>query len=99
MDENHYVLEVEATSPSYATTSDGVLTLEKYMELVELYAFVLLGKVLNTMDAAIAWVKKAEIPETKREVIILHGFWFAPFMSVECWDFSASPDVKYSKDF
>lgn len=77
MDENHYVLKVEKSTPSDAVNSDGVLTLEKYMELVELYTVVLLGKVLNTMDAAIAWVKKAELPEAKREVIILHGFWCA----------------------
>ncbi|CAM8954723.1 unnamed protein product [Rhodiola kirilowii] len=70
VDENHYVLKVEPTSPCYTKNSDGSLALDKYMELVELYAVVLLGKVLNTMDVAISWVEKAEIPKTKREDLL-----------------------------
>ncbi|CAM8954732.1 unnamed protein product [Rhodiola kirilowii] len=77
VDENHYVLKVEPTSPCYTKNSDGSLALDKYMELVELYAVVLLGKVLNTMDVAISWVEKAEIPKTKREDLLrkLHSLY------------------------
>ncbi|CAM8948914.1 unnamed protein product [Rhodiola kirilowii] len=77
VDENHYVLKVEPTSMCYAKNSDDSLALDKYMELVELYAVVLLGKVLNTMDVAISWVEKAEIPETKREDLLrkLHSLY------------------------
>uniref|UniRef100_A0A7N0TUQ8 3-phosphoinositide-dependent protein kinase-1 n=1 Tax=Kalanchoe fedtschenkoi TaxID=63787 RepID=A0A7N0TUQ8_KALFE len=77
VDENHYVLAVELTSPSYAMNPKGTLPLDKYLELVEVYAVVLLGKVLNAMDVAISWVEKAEIPESKREDLLrkLHSLY------------------------
>ncbi|KAK1289818.1 hypothetical protein QJS10_CPB18g00038 [Acorus calamus] len=38
-----------------------------YLDLVEVYAVILLGKILGDADLAISWVENAELPEEKRQ--------------------------------
>ena len=45
-----------------------LLEVDKYLEVVEFYAFTLLVTILNDVDIAISWVKKASLPEDKRQV-------------------------------
>lgn len=69
--EEHYLvaIEVEHTSAANAKKNlHGTLPLDKYMQVVELYALVLLGKNLNNVDVAISWVEKTQVPEAKRQV-------------------------------
>ncbi|GAB2286508.1 hypothetical protein Dimus_020907 [Dionaea muscipula] len=47
-----------------------VLGVDEYMEVVDFYAVVLLGKILNDLDHAIFWVEKAQLPEEAREDLL-----------------------------
>ncbi|KAK1323751.1 hypothetical protein QJS10_CPA02g01596 [Acorus calamus] len=42
-----------------------------YLDLVEVYAVMLRGKLLGDADLAISWVENAELPEEKRQVRIV----------------------------
>ncbi|KAI3849465.1 hypothetical protein MKX03_033757 [Papaver bracteatum] len=68
-----YVLANEENSNgAYLKGVDGryFLEIEKYLEVAEVYAVTLLGKVLNDTDHAIAWVEQAEFPEGNRQDLL-----------------------------
>ncbi|MCL7032985.1 hypothetical protein MKW94_016278 [Papaver nudicaule] len=68
-----YVLaNAENSNGAFLKGSDGrcILEIEKYLEVVEVYAVTLLGKVLNDTDNAIAWVEQAELPEGNRQDLL-----------------------------
>ncbi|KAF9617882.1 hypothetical protein IFM89_039101 [Coptis chinensis] len=46
---------------------ESVLAIDKYLDVVEIYAVTLLGEKLNNTDLAITWVEKAELPDEKRQ--------------------------------
>ena len=45
-----------------------ILGVDEYVEVVEVYAVMLLATVLQDMHLAISWVEKAALPEEKRQV-------------------------------
>lgn len=45
-----------------------ILEVDKYMEVVEVYAVTLLGMTLKDMDSAISWVEKSALPEERQRV-------------------------------
>ncbi|MQM07504.1 hypothetical protein Taro_040337 [Colocasia esculenta] len=69
------------------TTSYGIkwshLSLEKFLDIVEVYAITILGVVVNDIDLAISWTEKAELPEERRQEILrrLHSFFSAKHSS------------------
>ncbi|KAF9663015.1 hypothetical protein SADUNF_Sadunf18G0114300 [Salix dunnii] len=47
-----------------------LLEVDKYMEVVDVYALTLLGTTLKHLDSAISWVEKAALPKNKQLVKI-----------------------------
>ncbi|XP_027359139.1 protein APEM9 [Abrus precatorius] len=47
-----------------------VLRIDKYLEVVEVYAVTLLGGVLKDVDLAISWVNNASLPEENRQGLL-----------------------------
>ncbi|CAA6663621.1 unnamed protein product [Spirodela intermedia] len=47
-----------------------ILSTEKYLDIVGVYAISLLGMSLNDIDLAISWTEKAELPEERRQEIL-----------------------------
>ena len=45
-----------------------VLGIDKYLEVVEVYAVTLLATALKDADLAISWVENASLPEENRQV-------------------------------
>ncbi|KAF9663003.1 hypothetical protein SADUNF_Sadunf18G0113100 [Salix dunnii] len=43
-----------------------LLEVDKYMEVVDVYALTLLGTTLKDLDSAISWVEKAALPKNKQ---------------------------------
>ncbi|XP_058113485.1 protein APEM9 isoform X2 [Magnolia sinica] len=72
VDGQPYVLENLGphTSASEGCIGCSALGIEKYLEVVEVYAVTLLGTVLGDADLAISWVERAELPEEKRQEIL-----------------------------
>lgn len=62
---------VSAQSSSEIHVRNYVISAEKYMEMAEFYAVTLLGMVLCSPDLAISWIERAELPEEKRQEIIM----------------------------
>ncbi|OWM86895.1 protein APEM9 isoform X2 [Punica granatum] len=54
-----------------------VLTLDKYLEVAEIYVLTVLGRILNDGDLATSWVEKAALPEEKRQELLrkLHSLY------------------------
>ncbi|KAG5242916.1 3-phosphoinositide-dependent protein [Salix suchowensis] len=54
-----------------------ILEVDKYMEVVEVYAVTLLGMTLKDMDSAISWVEKSALPEERQRVLLrrLHSLY------------------------
>ncbi|GAV59744.1 hypothetical protein CFOL_v3_03275 [Cephalotus follicularis] len=79
LDERYYVLAGEEINMDLMEMSNGrfVLEVEKYMEVVEVYAVTLLGTVLNDVDLAISWAEKATLTEEKRQELLrrLHSLY------------------------
>ena len=71
MDEQYYVLASAEINLNFKEGSDShfILGVNKYVEVVELYAVMLLGTVSSDVDLAISWVERAALPEKKRQVI------------------------------
>ncbi|MBA0583077.1 hypothetical protein Gorai_013952, partial [Gossypium raimondii] len=68
VDEQCYVLASAETSSNFKGGSDSysVLGVDKYIEVVELYAVMLLGTVSSDVDLAISWVEQTALPEKNR---------------------------------
>lgn len=49
----------------------SLLSVEKYLEIVDVYVIRLLGTILCDFDAAISWTENADLPEEKRRVRII----------------------------
>ncbi|KMZ73658.1 hypothetical protein ZOSMA_144G00190 [Zostera marina] len=48
----------------------SLLSVEKYLEIVDVYVIRLLGTILCDFDAAISWTENADLPEEKRRELI-----------------------------
>ncbi|XP_022732099.1 protein APEM9-like [Durio zibethinus] len=72
VDEQCYVLASAEINLNFMEGSDSyfVLGIDKYVEVVELYAVMLLGTVSNDVDLAISWVEQAALPEKKRQELL-----------------------------
>ncbi|KAI3974453.1 hypothetical protein MKX01_017946 [Papaver californicum] len=73
----HYVLaNAENSNGAYLKGVDWrcALEIEKYLEVAEVYAVTLLGKVLNDTNHAIAWAEQAELLEGNRQDLLRRLF-------------------------
>lgn len=70
VDGKYYVITIAEKTVDSTEGCDGrlVLGIDRYLEVVEMYAVILLGTVLNDVDLAISWVEKAALPEEIRQV-------------------------------
>ncbi|CAK7345797.1 unnamed protein product [Dovyalis caffra] len=79
MDGKYYVLVGAEADVDVQEGCDGryVLGVDKYMEVVEVYAVTLLGTTLKDLDSAISWVEKAALPDESRQVLLrrLHSLY------------------------
>ncbi|KAH7674644.1 hypothetical protein IHE45_08G087400 [Dioscorea alata] len=62
---------VSAQSSSEIHIQNYVISAEKYMEMAEFYAVTVLGIVLCSPELAISWIERAELPEERRQEIIM----------------------------
>ncbi|KAF6167351.1 hypothetical protein GIB67_043212 [Kingdonia uniflora] len=72
VDGQSYIFVNLEPNQAFLKGTDGhcVMEVEKYLDIVELYAVTLLGKVLNDIEVAMAWVEKAELPEENRKELL-----------------------------
>nr|TKR97758.1 uncharacterized protein D5086_0000210530 [Populus alba] len=79
VDGQHYVLVGAEVDVDVQDGCDRrcILEVDKYMEVVEVYAVTLLGTTLKDMDSAISWVEKSALPEERRQVLLrrLHSLY------------------------
>lgn len=70
MDEQYYVLDGRDPNVVYTSRCDksSKLGMDEFFAVVDVYVVTLLGSVLKDMEHAFFWVKKAELPESKRKV-------------------------------
>jgi hypothetical protein len=70
VDGQHYVLVGAEVDVDVQDGCDRrcIMEVDKYMEVVEVYAVTLLGTTLKDMDSAISWVEKSALPEERRQV-------------------------------
>ncbi|KAI0518884.1 hypothetical protein KFK09_006321 [Dendrobium nobile] len=78
VDNDHYVFPKEDQSFSKCPWQSA-LDSEKYLEVAELFAMVLLGRVLGQPELAISWIEKSDLPEDKRQDMLrrLHSIYLA----------------------
>ncbi|XWS40505.1 hypothetical protein CRYUN_Cryun17cG0000600 [Craigia yunnanensis] len=69
-DEQYYVLASAEINLNFREGSHFVLGVDKYIEVVELYAVILLATVSSDVDLAISWVEQAALPEKKRQELL-----------------------------
>ncbi|XWS30586.1 hypothetical protein CRYUN_Cryun24cG0131700 [Craigia yunnanensis] len=81
VDEQYYVLASAEINLNFKEGSDShfILGVNKYIEVVELHAVMLLGTVSSDVDLAISWVEQAALPEKKRQELLrrLHSLYSA----------------------
>ncbi|XP_062115360.1 protein APEM9 [Humulus lupulus] len=72
VDDNYYVLASEETSVDYVKGSGGrfSLSVDDYLDVVEVYVMKILANTLSDLDLAIHWVEKAELPEDRRQELL-----------------------------
>ncbi|XVE78716.1 hypothetical protein DITRI_Ditri14bG0000900 [Diplodiscus trichospermus] len=79
VDEQYYVLASVEINSNFKEGSDShfVLGVDEYIQVVELYAVMLLGKVSSDVDLAISWVEQAALPDKKRQELLrrLHSLY------------------------
>ncbi|XP_057981486.1 protein APEM9 [Malania oleifera] len=79
VDEQYYVLAGAEADIRNMVGCYGrfVLGVDKYLEVVEVYVFTLLGMVLNDIDLAVSWVENAALPEDQRQQLLrrLHSLY------------------------
>ncbi|KAI5584266.1 hypothetical protein BDE02_06G068400 [Populus trichocarpa] len=79
VDGQHYVLVGAEVDVDVQDGCDRrcIMEVDKYMEVVEVYAVTLLGTTLKDMDNAISWVEKSALPEERRQVLLrrLHSLY------------------------
>lgn len=61
-----------------------ILSAEKYLEIVGVYAISLLGMSLNDIDLAVSWTEKAKLPEERRQVWCRLPYYILELFSVAC---------------
>ncbi|KAJ0965554.1 hypothetical protein J5N97_026692 [Dioscorea zingiberensis] len=72
MNDEVYVLpKAQSQSSSEICVLHSIISADKYVEMAELYAITLLGMVLCRPDLAISWIEKADLPQDKRQEIIV----------------------------
>ncbi|KAL4312145.1 hypothetical protein GQ457_01G049180 [Hibiscus cannabinus] len=98
VDGHYYVLASAERSLNFEEGSDSyfVLGADKYIQVVELYAVMLLGTVSNGVDLAISWVEQAALPEKNRQELLrrLHSLYSTKVTHLsqgECSSLSHSP--------
>ncbi|CAH8283537.1 unnamed protein product [Eruca vesicaria subsp. sativa] len=67
--DNHYILD-DAGLSAKGLHGKMSLSIDEYMEAVELYTFGVLGKDANDVGLAISWVEKAALPEERRHGLL-----------------------------
>ncbi|OMO81838.1 hypothetical protein COLO4_23415 [Corchorus olitorius] len=79
VDDQCYVLGSVETNLDFKEGCDShfVLRIDKYIEVVELYAVMLLGTVSSDLELAISWVEHATLPEKERQKLLrrLHSLY------------------------
>ncbi|KAJ7973678.1 putative 3-phosphoinositide-dependent kinase [Quillaja saponaria] len=71
MNEQYYTVVPQADLDSENKCGAHItLGVDKYLEVVEIYAISLLARILNDIDLAISWVEKASLPEEKRQGLL-----------------------------
>lgn len=70
MDEKYYIPVNAEANVNCTEICDGhfVLGVDKYLEVVDIYALTLLARILGEFELAISWVEKAALPKDKRQV-------------------------------
>ncbi|KAK8635456.1 hypothetical protein V6N13_004193 [Hibiscus sabdariffa] len=95
LDEHYYVLASVESSLKFKEGSDSyfVLGADKYIQVVELYAVMLLGKVSSDFDLAISWVEQAALPEKNRQELLrrLHSLYSTKVAHLSQGSLSHSP--------
>lgn len=76
VDDRYYVIASAEENMGNLSGYDNpfVIGVDKYLEVVEVYAVTLLAKLLKDFDLAISWVEKAELPEQNRQVTIVSSY-------------------------
>ncbi|XP_020576693.1 protein APEM9-like isoform X2 [Phalaenopsis equestris] len=94
VDNDHYVFLEEDNNFSKCPWQ-SVMDSEKYLEVAEVFAMVLLGKVLHEPELAISWTEKLDMPEDKRQDMLrkLHSLYVAANSSS-----SLSPEALQTKE-
>ncbi|XVF72456.1 hypothetical protein PTKIN_Ptkin12aG0122800 [Pterospermum kingtungense] len=99
VEEQYYVLATAEINLNFKEGSDShfVLGVDKYIEVVELYAVMLLGTVSSDVDLAISWVEQAALPEKKRQELLrrLHSLYSAKVTHLSQGSSTHSPLAKY----
>lgn len=79
VDEKYYSPVNAEANVNCTEICDGhfVLGVDKYLEIVEIYALTLLARILGEFELAINWVEKAALPEDKRQELLrrLHSLY------------------------
>lgn len=78
VDNDHYAFSNEDQN-FYKCPWQSVLDSEKYLEVVEVFAMILHGRVLRQPELAISWIEKSDLPEDKRQDMLrrLHSMHLA----------------------
>ncbi|URE00933.1 3-phosphoinositide-dependent protein [Musa troglodytarum] len=63
------VAEPESSSDKVGM-KQSVMGVKNYLEVAEVYTITVLGMVLCSLDLAISWTEKAELPEESRQVLL-----------------------------
>lgn len=99
-DNQYYVLVGVDGTLSFEEGCDNhfVMSIDKYMEVVEVYAVTLLGKVSNDVELAISWVEKSVLPEEKRQGLLrrLHSLYSSKATNTSQGSFSHLLDDKFA---
>ncbi|XWS30588.1 hypothetical protein CRYUN_Cryun24cG0131700 [Craigia yunnanensis] len=99
VDEQYYVLASAEINLNFKEGSDShfILGVNKYIEVVELHAVMLLGTVSSDVDLAISWVEQAALPEKKRQELLrrLHSLYSAKVTHSSQGSLSHLPLAKY----
>ncbi|KAF4365553.1 hypothetical protein G4B88_025732 [Cannabis sativa] len=72
VDDDYYVLANDETSVDYVKGCSGRfrLSVDDYLDVVEVYVMKVLATTLNDLDLAIHWVEKAELPKDRRQGLL-----------------------------
>ncbi|KAF8038674.1 hypothetical protein BT93_B1267 [Corymbia citriodora subsp. variegata] len=97
VDEKYYSPVNAEANVNCMKICDGhfVLGVDKYLEIVEIYASTLLARILGEFELAINWVEKAALPKDKRQELLrrLHSLYAIKATSLSQGSLSPMPYV------